>query len=71
MDAQYILTFPPSSGATSELKSLNLDFGPFPDLDSAVQDDILFLKNSKAVADSVAISGWVYEVETGRVRRVV
>lgn len=57
--------------AHSELKSRGIDFGPFPDLDKAVQDDVQLLKGSKLVADSIAISGWVYEVETGRVRQVV
>ena len=44
---------------------------PFPELDGAVKDDVEFLKASKLVPDSVAISGWVYEVETGKTRRVV
>lgn len=47
-----------------------LDFLPFPDLDDAVRDDVAYLQGSKAVADGVTISGWVYEVETGKVRAV-
>lgn len=47
-----------------------LDFLPFPDLDDAVRDDVAYLQGSKAVADSVTVSGWVYEVETGKVRAV-
>ena len=47
-----------------------LDFLPFPDLEKAVKDDVAFLKNSKAVPDSITITGWVYEVETGKVRSV-
>jgi carbonic anhydrase len=54
--------------AAEEIKGL--DFRPFPDLDAAVRDDVKFLKGSKAVAADVAVSGWVYEVETGKVRRV-
>lgn len=57
--------------AGAELKSRNIDFGPFPDLDGAVKDDVKLLKDTKLVSDSVGISGWVYEVETGKVRRVV
>lgn len=57
--------------AHSELKQRQIDFGPFPQLDKAVEDDVALLKGSKLVPDSVAISGWVYEVETGRVRKVV
>lgn len=55
----------------AELKAKNLDFLPFPELEKAVEDDVAFLKASKLVPDSVTISGWVYEVESGKTRRVV
>ena len=58
------------SEAASELKSRNLDFLPFPELDAAVEEDVRFLKSSKLVPNSVTISGWVYEVETGKTRKV-
>jgi carbonic anhydrase len=54
--------------AASEISGL--DFLPFPELDDAVRADIAFLKETKTVPEAVAISGWVYEVETGKVRRV-
>ena len=57
--------------AGKELKERNLDFLPFPQLEKAVEDDVELLKKSKLVADDVVISGWVYEVETGKTRRVV
>ena len=57
--------------ATSELKSLKLDFLPFPELEDAVEGDVKFLKSTKLVPDSVTISGWIYEVETGKTRKVV
>jgi carbonic anhydrase len=44
---------------------------PFPQLEAAVEADVGFLKASKLVADEVVISGWVYEVESGKTRRVV
>ncbi|ETI22822.1 hypothetical protein G647_06898 [Cladophialophora carrionii CBS 160.54] len=59
------------SEAAAELKSRGLDFLPFPQLEDAVKDDVQYLKNTKLVPDSVAISGWIYEVETGKTRRVV
>jgi carbonic anhydrase len=40
-------------------------------LDAAVKDDIEYLRRSKLVPDDVMLSGWVYEVETGKTRRVV
>jgi len=48
-----------------------LDFQPFPDLEKAVESDVSYLKASKAIPEHVTISGWVYEVETGKVRHVV
>ena len=48
-----------------------LDFQPFPNLEKAVEDDVNFLKASKAIPNSVNVSGWVYEVETGTVRSVL
>lgn len=44
---------------------------PFPHLENAVKSDVELLKDSKVVAPGTAISGWVYEVETGKTRRVV
>lgn len=60
-----------SAEAVEELKQRDLDFLPFPELEKAVEADVEFLRASKLVPDSVVISGWVYEVETGRTRRVV
>ena len=62
---------PARSEAAGELKSRNLDFLPFPELEKAVEDDVSFLRGQKLVPDNVTISGWVYEVETGKTRRVV
>lgn len=53
------------------MKEKKLDFLPFPDLEKAVAEDVEFIKQSKLVPDSIVVSGWVYEVETGRTKRVV
>ncbi|KAL8775072.1 MAG: hypothetical protein Q9209_000551 [Squamulea sp. 1 TL-2023] len=58
-------------GPDAKHELAGLDFQPFPHLEDGVKDDVEFLKSSKAIPDSVTISGWVYEVETGRVRQVV
>ena len=47
-----------------------MDFLPFPDLEQAVKGDAEYLKGSKAIPSNVTINGWVYEVETGKVRQV-
>jgi carbonic anhydrase len=48
----------------------DLDFLPFPDLEQAVKDDVQWLK-SKKLEEGVKITGWIYEVETGKARRIV
>ncbi len=58
-------------GAAGKQALLGLDFQPFPDLDKAVEDDVKYLKGSGAIPDSITISGWVYEVETGKVKQVL
>jgi carbonic anhydrase len=58
-------------GPTAAAELATLDFLPFPELDAAVRDDIQLLKTSSTVPDDVKLSGWVYEVETGKVRQVV
>ena len=35
-----------------------LDFQPFPDLEQGVNDDVQFLKDSRAIPDTVTVSGW-------------
>jgi carbonic anhydrase len=57
--------------AVKELVAFKSDFLPFPKLDEAVKDDVEFLKKSTLIPDKIKISGWVYEVETGKVRSVV
>ncbi|ERS99598.1 hypothetical protein HMPREF1624_04803 [Sporothrix schenckii ATCC 58251] len=57
-------------GPEAATEIATLDFLAFPDLDQAVRDDVLFLKKHSAIPDDVTVSGWVYSVETGRVRRV-
>lgn len=54
-----------------ELRKHSPDFLPFSELEQAVKEDVKFLQTSKAVPESVTISGWIYEVETGKTRRVV
>jgi carbonic anhydrase len=48
----------------------NLDFLTFPGLEDKVREEVRWLK-SKAIEQGINVSGWVYEVETGKVRRVV
>lgn len=54
-----------------ELERFGGDFQPFPKLEEAVEKDIQLLKETKLIKDNITLSGWVYEVETGKVRQVV
>ncbi len=47
----------------------HIAFLPFQDLKQSVLDDIAILKKSPLVLD-VPITGYIYEVETGRIVRV-
>lgn len=58
-------------GPTAAAEIATLDFMPFSDVEQAVRDDVDFLRKQSAVPRDVGISGWVYEVETGKVRQVV
>ncbi|KAJ4302967.1 hypothetical protein N0V90_001858 [Kalmusia sp. IMI 367209] len=47
-----------------------LDFLAFPDLEEKVKEDVEWLKG-RAVEEGVKVTGWIYEVETGKARKVV
>jgi carbonic anhydrase len=47
-----------------------IDFLTFPDLETEVKKDVEWLQ-SKAIEQGINFSGWVYEVETGKARRIV
>lgn len=54
-----------------ELKERGIGFLSIPELEQAVKDDVQLIKDTKLVGDEVVVSGWVYEVETGKTRKVV
>lgn len=47
-----------------------MDFLPFSDLEASVREDVETVRNSELVPDDVSVTGAVYEVETGRLRKV-
>jgi carbonic anhydrase len=57
--------------AVAGLSAFNADFQSFPDLETAVKDDVAYLKANELIPESVTISGWIYEVESGKVKSVV
>ena len=50
--------------SSAEIESI--DFGPFPEIEGAVKSDVEFLKKHPLVLSDSVITGWVYEVETGK-----
>ena len=48
----------------------HIEFQPFSDLEQSVRDDVAFLRGEELIPEDVAIWGGVYEVETGRIRKV-
>lgn len=44
-------------------------FLPFGDLEESVRDDVRFVKDSPLVLD-VPVTGYVYEVETGKIVKI-
>ena len=44
-----------------------IDFLAFPRLEESVKEDVEFLRNHPLVLDETVVTGWVYEVETGKV----
>jgi carbonic anhydrase len=59
-----------NKGETAAKEVEDLDFLTFPDLEAEVKKDVEWLQ-SKAVEQGIRFTGWVYEVETGKARKVV
>ncbi|KAJ8596792.1 carbonic anhydrase [Rhizopogon salebrosus TDB-379] len=48
-----------------------MEFGSFRDVDTSVRDNVTFLRNHPDISKEGKITGWVYEVETGKMRQVM
>jgi carbonic anhydrase len=48
-----------------------MDFLPISDLKEAVSKDVAFLKGNKLILKEVEISGWVMDIDTGKLSSVV
>jgi carbonic anhydrase len=63
---QKVKSEEPGNAAVAEAVD-NIDFLPFPDLKQSVKDDIDFLKGSKLLKKDTHLSGWIYDVKSGKV----
>jgi carbonic anhydrase len=59
-----------TKGEEGLLEVKDIDFNPFSVLEDEVKKEIAWLKTKK-MEEGINITGWVYELETGRVRRVL
>jgi carbonic anhydrase len=44
----------------------HIDFLPFKDLEQSVRDDVAAIKNSPFIPENIAVSGFIYDVRSGR-----
>ena len=51
-------------------ESESIDFQPFPDVDARVRQSVETIANAPLLPDSFTAAGFVYEVETGKLRPV-
>jgi carbonic anhydrase len=66
-----MLTFGNADLRTKLKQELNadaehIDFLPFKDLEQSVRDDVVTIKNSPLIPESVEVSGFIYDVKSGR-----
>jgi len=48
----------------------HIDFLPFADLTQSVRDDVQTIRNHPFIGDDVAVSGFIYDVKSGRIEPV-
>lgn len=46
-------------------------FLEFTDVEGSVTEDVVFLKNHPLILAETTVTGWVYDVKTGKISRVV
>jgi carbonic anhydrase len=48
----------------------DVDFRPFPDLEESVRESVQTIRESPLLPDSLEVSGWIYDVHSGRINEV-
>jgi carbonic anhydrase len=48
----------------------NIDFLPFKDLEQSVRDDVATIKASPLIPDNIEVSGFIYDVRSGKLSPV-
>jgi carbonic anhydrase len=60
-----------SEAVAAVKEQFGAEFLPFENTEEQVKEDVAWLKVNKAIGSQVAISGWIYDVKTGKVKSVV
>ena len=47
-----------------------IDFMPFSDVEDSLREDVETIRHNPFLPKDVEVSGWVYDVQTGRIREV-
>ena len=48
----------------------DIDFLPFGDLEQSVRDDVELIRSSPLIPEDITVSGFIYDVKTGRIHEV-
>ena len=48
----------------------DVDFRPFSDLEQSVRESVQTVRESPLLPDSLEVSGWIYDVKSGRISEV-
>jgi carbonic anhydrase len=59
-----------AAGADAEVEAHAIDFRPFGDLDDAVRRSVRTVQKSDLFPEGVSVTGFVYDVRSGRLREV-
>ena len=57
--------------AETDADPSGIDFLPFSDLEESVRDDVERIKESPFIPEDIVVSGWIYDVRSGRLQEVV
>jgi carbonic anhydrase len=48
----------------------NVDFLPFSDIEQSVRDDVALIRNSPLIPNEIPVTGFIYDVKTGKIHEV-
>ncbi|KAH8657621.1 beta carbonic anhydrase clade D [Tricladium varicosporioides] len=58
-------------GVKATVDAFGGEYLPLTDLEASIKEDVKWLQGNKALVPGINVSGWVHDLETGKVRNVV